>query len=303
MDRFSALEIFVRVVEIGSFSRTAIALSISQSTVSKQITDLEKQLQAKLFSRTTRRLFLTEAGELFYEQAKSILEQYAMALGDVLNTRQTPSGTLKIATPILLGRKQLTPLLPRFFELYPDIEVEHFLSDSATDLIRDGIDVSIRVGEMKDSSHQARKLGALQPVTVASPAFLEKYPAIFHPRDLATVPCLIYLRSPTPSEWGFSGFNGEQLTVEVDGPYRVDVFEALCEAAIAGVGVLRAPLSACGDDLDAGRLVRVLTDYDAAFVPVYAVMPASTWIPQKTRVMVDFLVEEFRRNPWLRGPD
>jgi len=303
VDRFAALEIFVRVVEIGSFSRTAIALSISQSTVSKQITDLEKQLQAKLFSRTTRRLFLTEAGELFYEQAKSILEQYAMALGDVLNTRQTPSGTLKIATPILLGRKQLTPLLPRFFERYPDIKLEHLLSDSATDLIRDGIDLSIRVGEMKDSSHQARKLGALQPVTVASPAFLQKYPAIVHPRDLATVPCLIYLRSPTPSEWAFSGFNGERLTVEVNGPYRVDVFEALCEAAIAGVGVLRAPLSACGDDLEAGRLVRVLMDYDAAFVPVYAVMPASTWIPQKTRVMVDFLVEEFQRNPWLRGPD
>lgn len=303
MDRFSALEVFVRVVEVGSFSRTAIEFSISQSTVSKQINDLEKQLQAKLFSRTTRRLFLTEAGELFYEQAKSILEQYAMALGDVLDTRQTPSGTLKIATPILLGRKQLTPLLPVFFERYPDIKVEHFLSDSAKDLIRDGIDLSIRVGEMKDSSHQARKLGALQPVTVASPAFLEKHPAIIHPRDLATVPCLIYLRSPNPLEWAFSGINGERLTVEVGGPYRVNVFEALCDAAIAGLGVLRAPLSACGDDLEAGRLVRVLTDFDAAFVPVYAVMPASSWIPQKTRVMVDFLVDEFQRNPWLIGPD
>lgn len=303
MDRFSALEIFVRVVEIGSFSRTAIELSISQSTVSKQITDLEKQLQAKLFSRTTRRLFLTDAGERFYEQAKLILEQYAMALGDAFNTRQTPSGTLRIATPILLGRKQLTPLLPRFFQRYPDIVLEHFLSDSATDLIRDGVDVSIRVGEMKDSSHQARKLGALQPVTVASPAFLEDHPAILHPRDLARVPCLIYLRNPTPFEWTFSGVNGETVSVEVEGPYRVNVFEALCEAAIAGLGVLRAPLSACGEDLEAGRLVRLLTDYDAAFVPIYAVMPASSWIPQKTRVMVDFLVEEFQRNPWLRGPD
>ncbi|WP_077047349.1 LysR family transcriptional regulator [Pseudomonas sp. KK4] len=303
MDRFSALEIFVRVVEIGSFSRTATELSISQSTVSKQITDLEKQLQAKLFSRTTRRLFLTEAGERFYEQAKLILEQYAMALGDALNTRQTPSGTLRIATPILLGRKQLTPLLPRFFERYPDIVVEHYLSDSATDLIRDGVDVSIRVGEMKDSSHQARKLGALQPVTVASPAFLEKYPAIFHPGDLGSVPCLIYLRHPTPFQWTFIGANGHKVSVDVDGPYRVNVFEALCEAAIAGLGVLSAPLSAIGADIEAGRLVRLLAEYDAAFVPIYAVMPSSSWIPQKTRVMVDFLVEEFQRNPWLRGSD
>lgn len=303
MDRFSALEIFVRVVEIGSFSRTADALSISQSTVSKQITELEKQLQAKLFSRTTRRLFLTDAGERFYEQAKLILEQYAMALGDALNTRQTPSGTLRIATPILLGRKQLTPLLPRFFQRYPEIVIEHYLSDSATDLIRDGVDVSIRVGEMKDSSHQARKLGALQPVTVASPVFLERYPAILHPRDLARVPCLIYLHGPTPFEWSFSGAAGETVSVVVDGPYRVNVFEALCEAALAGLGVLRAPLSACGADLEAGRLVRLLADYDAAIVPIYAVMPASSWIPQKTRVMVDFLVEEFQRNPWLRVPD
>lgn len=303
VDRFSALEIFVRVVEIGSFSRTATELSISQSTVSKQITDLEKQLQAKLFSRTTRRLFLTQAGERFYEQAKLILEQYAMALGDALNTRQTPSGTLRIATPILLGRKQLTPLLPGFFQRYPDIVVEHYLSDSATDLIRDGVDVSIRVGEMKDSSHQARKLGALQPVTVASPTFLEKHPEISHPRDLGSVPCLIYLRHPTPFQWTFSGSNGEKVSVDVDGPYRVNVFEALCEAAIAGLGVLRAPLSACGADLEAGRLVRLLPDYDAAFVPIFAVMPSSSWIPQKTRVMVDFLVEEFQRNPWLRGPD
>jgi len=302
VDRFSALEIFVRVVENGSFSRTAIELSISQSTVSKQITNLEKQLQAKLFSRTTRRLFLTEAGEQFYDKAKIILEQYAMAVGDALNTRQTPSGTLRIATPILLGRKQLTPLLPLFFERYPDIVVEHYLSDSSTDLIRDGVDVSIRVGEMKDSSHQARKLGALQLVTVASPAFLEKYPAILHPHELSSVPCLIYLNHPSPFEWTFAGGDGEILSVNVDGPYRVNVFEALCEAALAGLGVLQAPLSACGEDLEAGRLVRLLTSYDAALIPIYAVMPSSSWLPQKTRVMVDFLVEEFQRNPWLRAP-
>ncbi|MBV6823119.1 LysR family transcriptional regulator [Pseudomonas sp. PD9R] len=303
MDRFSALEIFVRVVEIGSFSKTATELAISQSTVSKNITDLEKQLQAKLLSRTTRRLSLTEAGEGFYEQAKLILEQYSMALGDAVNVRQTPSGTLRMATPILLGRKQLTPLLPRFFERYPDIVVEHYLSDSETDLIRDGVDVSIRVGEMKDSSHQARKLGVLQPITVASPDFLQKYPAITHPRDLASVPCLIYLRHPAPFEWSFISATGEAVTVDVNGPYRVNVFEALCEAAIAGLGILQAPLSACGADLEAGRLVRLLPDYDAGFVPIYAVMPSSSWIPQKTRVMVDFLVEEFQRNPWLNGSD
>lgn len=303
MDRFTALEIYVRVVELGSFSKTAVALSISQSTVSKQITDLEKQLQTKLLSRTTRRLSLTTSGEKFYEHAKLILEQYAMAVGDAADARQAVSGTLRIASPILLGRKQLTPLLPRFYERYPNVIVQHYLSDSETDLIRDGIELSIRVGELKDSSYQARKLGMLQPVTVASPDFLQRYPQIAHPRDLAAVPCLIYLRQPSPFVWGFSGVSGEEFSIAVNGPYRVDVFEALCDAALAGVGVLRAPLSACGEDLEAGRLVRLLPDYDTSPIPVYAVMPSSFWIPRITRVMVDFLVEEFQKNPWLRCPD
>jgi DNA-binding transcriptional LysR family regulator len=150
--------------------------------------------------------------------------------------RQSPSGTLRIASPILLGRKQITPLLPRFFERYPKITVEHYLSDSASDLIRDGIDVSIRVGDMQDSSHQARKLGSFRPITGASPAFAERHPELRPPYDLRSVPCLIYLRQPTPFQWAFCGDDGKRIIVEVTGQYRVDVFEALCDAAVAGLG-------------------------------------------------------------------
>ncbi|MFJ5300256.1 LysR family transcriptional regulator [Pseudomonas sp. NPDC088368] len=303
VDRFAALEMFARVVELGSFSKTAIELSVSQSTVSKQMSDLENHLQIRLLSRTTRRLSLTEAGEAFYADAKSILSQYARAVGDVVQAGQTPSGTLRIATPVLFGRKHLTPLLPVFFERYPEIVVEHVLSDSTMDLVRDGIDLSIHIGELKDSSHHGRKLGMLQPVTVASPAFLKDRPAILHPRDLVSVPCLIDLGQIAPFEWPFRESTGEPCLIAVNGPYRVDVFEALCEAAIAGLGVLRAPLSACGEDLRAGRLVRLLTEFDPGFVPIHAVMPASSWIPQKTRVMVDYLIETFPRNPWLRCPE
>ena len=296
------METYVRIVELGSFSKTAVELSVSQSTVSKQITDLEKQLQVKLLSRTTRSLVLTSAGEKFYEHAKLILEQYAVAVGDTEESRRAVSGRLRISTPILLGRKQLTPLLPKFFANYPNIIVEHFLNDSETDLIRDGVDISIRVGELKDSSHRARKLGMLQPVTVASPELLKRVPPIQHPDDLAAVPCLIYLRHTNPYQWTFTGAHEETFSVSVNGPYRVDVFEALCDAAIAGVGVLRAPLTACGDDLAAGRLVRILPAFDSAYVPVYAVMPSTSWIPRTTRVMVDFLVEEFQKSEWLRCP-
>jgi DNA-binding transcriptional LysR family regulator len=302
MDRLHLLQLFVRVVENGSFSLTAKEFSLSQATVSKQLSELERQIRAKLLARTTRRLHVTEAGEKFYERSKLILEQYQYAVGEVGNAEHKPAGTLRLASPILMGRKQITPLLPKFFELYPDVMVEHSLSDSATDLIREGIDLSIRLGEMKDSTHQARKLGVLKNVTVASPDFLKKHGAIKHPKDLSKLPCLIYLRHPTPYEWAYREKDKGEITVAVNGPYRVDVFEALCEAALAGMGVLRAPLSAVGDDIESGKLVNILADYNSTSTPIYAVMPASAYTPQKTRVMIDFLVDQFGRNPWLSDP-
>ena len=303
MDKFQALQLFVRVVENGSFSISAKEASLSQATVSKQVNELERFLKTKLLSRTTRRLHLTEAGERFYREAKLVLEQFDHAVGEVQNLRQQPAGTLRIAAALMFGRRQITPLLPRFMELYPDIIIEHYLSDSETDLIQEGIDLSLRMGELRDSSYQARKIAMTRGVTVASPSFLEKYGEPKHPHDLERMPCLVFLGRQSAFEWRYTDNDGRVITAKVTGPYRANASEAIREAALAGLGVFRSVLSASGQDIEDGRLVSILKDYKADNIPIYAVMPASAYVPQKTRVFVEFLAEEFKRKPWFANGD
>ena len=299
MDRFQSLHIFVRVVENGSFSLTATETAVSQATVSKQVSDLESFLGVKLLARTTRRLHLTEAGRQFHRQAKSLLEQFEQVIGDVRSLESKPAGTLRLATAVMFGRRQITPLLPAFHEQYPDIVVEHYLSDSSTDLVREGIDVAIKSGEQRDSTNQAVRLGTVPRVTVATPAFLDRWGTPQQPSDLGSLPCLIFLGHPLPFEWRYQGSDGIELTIPVTGSYRADTTEALLEAALASLGVFNAPLSTCGEEIAAGRLVRLLTAFEPAFIPLFAVMPHSAHIPKKTRVFVDFLRQQFRRNRWI----
>ena len=299
MDRLNSLQIFVRVVENGSFSVTATEASLSQATVSKQISDLEAYLGVKLLARTTRRLHLTEAGERFYTDAKALLEQFDHVVGETRNLEGKPAGTLRLATAVMFGRRQITPLLPKFRERYPDIEIEHYLSDAATDLVRDGIDLAIKVGEQKDSTHQASRMGAVKRVTAASPAFLKRVGTPRRPADLAGLSCLIFLGQATPFEWRYVDRAAGGLTVLVAGGYRADTTEALLEAALAGMGVYNGPLSTCGEEIVAGRLVRLLSDFEPELIPLFAVMPHTAHVPQKTRVFIDFLREQFRQNRWI----
>lgn len=303
MDRFQSFHLFVRVVENGSFSQTAKETAISQATVSKQVSELEQFLGVKLIARTTRQLHLTEAGESFYKDAKKLLEEFDHVVSEARSLREKPAGTLRLATAVMFGRRQITPLIPRFRERYPDVIIEHYLSDATTDLVRDGIDLSLKVGGMKDSSYQARRLGATKRVTVAAPSFIEQYGTPNHPTDLARMPCLVFLGQGMPFEWQYRDTTGETITVSVSGGYRADTTEALREAALAGLGVYRAPLSTCGDEILAGELVRLLQDFEPEPVPLYAVMPNSTYLPQKTRVFINFLQEHFRHNRWISPYD
>ncbi len=299
MDRFQSLRIFVRVVENGSFSLTAAEASVSQATVSKQVGDLEAFLGVKLLARTTRRLHLTEAGQRFYQDAKGLIEQFDHVVGEARSSESRPAGTLRLATAVMFGRRQVTPLLPRFRTRYPDIVIEHYLSDAATDLVRDGIDLAIKAGEQKDSTHQAIRLGTVRRVTVAAPAFLKTWGTPRRPADLAGLPCLIFLGQPIPFDWSYRDAGQADVAVTVAGGYRADTTEALLEAALAGMGLYNAPLSTCGEEILAGRLVPVLTEFEPAPLPLFAVMPQSAHVPQKTRVFIDFLREQFRHNRWI----
>lgn len=300
-DRLQALRLFIRVAESGSFSATAKEFDCAQATVSKQISDLESEFKTRFLTRTTRRIGLTDAGAAFYRRAKAIARQYDDAIEAMAELQKATSGVIRVASPILLGRKYIAPLVPLFHRTYPDLTIEHYLSDSEHDLVRDGIDVSIRIGELKDSSHQARRLGATRFITVAAPDFLRAHGTPVHPTDLQSVPCLIYLRFADPFEWTFKGPDRQLVSVRVGGPYRVDVYEAAYDAAVAGAGVLIAPLSACAGDVFEGKLVRILPDYKLPEVPIHAVTPASPFTPRKSRLLVDFLAAQFKANQWLSG--
>lgn len=297
MDELRALRVFTRVVENGSFSQTARDFQVSQASISKQIGELEQNLKTKLLSRTTRSISVTEAGERLYSQAKQIIEQYNYAIGDVKNLRQKPSGTVRLGSTVMMGRKFIAPTLKLFHELYPDIVVEHFVSDSNTDLVKQGIDVTIRVGDvLKDSSLIARKLISMKRVTAASKDFLKKYGTPKTPEDLEKIPCILNLASENPGRWEFTKKDGRKKIVNVTGNYRTNSADTLLAACYSGLGVLRSTSLGFEDGFTSGKLVRILQDYEYDNISIYAVTPSSSFVPQKTKVMIDFLHAQFKSN-------
>lgn len=302
MDRIQSLRLFVRVVERGSFSAAAREFSSSQTTVSQQIGDLETELETQLLKRSTRGISLTEAGSVFYQRARLIVQQYDSALDEMGGLRNRLSGVVRLESPIMFGRKYISPLLTVFHQLYPDITVEHLLNetnlaDTGHDPVGEGVDVSVRFGEL--GAYQARQLGSSQLVTVASPTLLEKRGVPQHPADLGNFPCLIYLRGATPFEWKFIGADRKPLFVQVSGPYRVNVYEAAYEAALAGLGILIAPLTLCGEDLRLARLQRILPEFELPEVSIHAVFPSAAVVPHQSNLLVEFLANEFKRMRWI----
>jgi DNA-binding transcriptional LysR family regulator len=230
------------------------------------------------------------------------VQQYDSALDEMGGLRNRLSGVIRLESPIMFGRKYVSPLLTVFHQLYPDITVEHLLEETSlsytgNDPVGEGIDVSLRLGEI--GKLQARRLGSSPLVTVAAPNLLEARGMPLHPADLRNLPCLIYLRGPTPFEWRFTGPDRKPVFVQVSGPYRVNVYEAAYEAALAGLGVLIAPLALCGEDIRLARLQRILPEYELPEVTIHAVVPASTAAPHQSNLLVEFLANEFKRMRWI----
>jgi DNA-binding transcriptional LysR family regulator len=299
MDRLQSLLIFIRIIENTSFSATAREMHLTQSSISKHLDALESQLKTKLITRTTRQLHLTEEGEKFYRQAKSILEQYDYAIGEVKNSKANPSGTIRLATSVFFGRRYVTPLLAKFLNLYPEISLEHRLNDRIVDLIEEGIDLSIRIGEQKDSTYMARRIGLAKRVTVAAPELLQTYGLPKHPRELANYPCIIFSGLKNPHSWNYVGKKEGEFVVSVKGRYQTDVSEAMREALCAGIGIFPAPAWLIGRELQSGQLQQILQEFEPMASPIYAVTPPSAYVPQKVKLLTDFLANEFRLNTWV----
>lgn len=298
MDLLAPMKTFVRVVEAGSFTAVAAEQNTTQPTISRQVAALEQHLRTRLLTRTTRALTLTDDGRVFYEHAVRALEAMSEAEGAVGQRRQKPSGLLRFGTPVVFGRLHIVPRLPSFLNRYPDVSIDLIMSDSFADLVEQGIDVAIRVGEVTDPGLIARRIGTVRRLTVAAPAYLKKHRAPKTPADLVGHECIVYTRLATGSRWVFDGPEGP-LTVDVAGRYRADNSEAVRDGVLGGLGIAVIPAFAFSREIETGAVKVLLREFEPRPLPMNAVHPSRRFVPLKVRAIIDHLAHEFSLDPRL----
>ena len=292
MDNLRRMIAFAHVVEAGSFSGAARRMGIARSAVSRHIALLEKAFGVRLLNRTTRRLSLTEAGKLYYKSCVNILAEAEAATQRIRQLRDQPVGTLKVAGPTSFGTR-LAVLTHAFMQQYPALHIELQLDDRVVDMVAEGIDVSIRIGWLSDSTLVARRLCDSPRILCASPAYLKRMGRPVSPSDLTRHECIIFNLLPTPRQWIFTR-NQHHETVPVQGRLSTNSAIAVRAMVLDGAGI--APLSRflVNEDLACGRLEPLLTDYDCGSAGVYAVCQDRHYRQAAARLMVDFLAERLQ---------
>jgi DNA-binding transcriptional LysR family regulator len=292
------MRLFVSVVQSGSLSSAGRQLGLSPASVSRHINSLEESLGVRLLNRTSRKLTLTEAGEIYYRQAEQILHQITAANESVAQLQTAPRGTLRVHSRMLVGHQYIVPALPDFLAQYPEIKIDLLMSNFPVDLVERNIDIDVRIGKMLDSSLVARKLVSSERLICAAPVYLKGRPAIESPADLAGHNCLTYRLNMGRNVWRFVGADNTLTEVPVAGSFQSDNGQALRLAARAGVGVALMPDWSIRDDLASGRLKHLLPDYRATHMEfengVYAVYQKSRHMSAKVRVFIDFLAALFK---------
>ena len=295
MDRFLAVRSFAKVVELGSFARAAERLSLSTSAVSRQVSDLEAHLDARLLNRTTRRLSLTEAGQAFYERSVQLLADLEEAESSVRATAVLPKGTLRLTCGVTFGVRYIAPALAEFGAQHPHLVFDLDLSDRAVDLVEEGFDLAIRIGLIGQQGLVSRRLGWTRAVCCASPQYLERRGTPQTPDDLAQHECLTYTHVPVPNAWTFESADGTNHSVRITPRHRANNGRMLAALATAGLGVVFEPDFIVAPEVSAGRLVRLLPGFEPARAPIAAVYPSRRHLSAKVRTFVDFLAGRFAR--------
>jgi DNA-binding transcriptional LysR family regulator len=293
-DHLPELLVFVKVVELKSFSEAARATGSTKSTVSKQVRRLEEALGAKLLNRTTRHLGLTEAGELAYQHGARIVEESSALRSSVDGLQASPRGHLRVSTSVAFGNLHLSRLIAQFLDAYPNISVSLTLSDRYVDLVDEGFDVAVRLTSKPIDTMVARRLATIDYVVCAAPAYLRTHPPIVVPDDLGRHNCMINGTS-RDAVWRFVR-EGTQSEVRVTGRYTVNSSESLRAAVLEGAGIALLPTFAIADDLRLGRLETVLPTFSIEGTfgnSVYAVFLPNRFVAPKMRVFIDFLMAQF----------
>ena len=298
MDQITAIRMFVRVAESGSFSAVARETGVGQPAVSKQITALEAHLGAQLLRRSSRSLSLTEAGQDFYESAVRLIYDLAAAESRVGRGQTAPSGLVRATVAPVFGRLHVVPRLPEFFVRYPDINVEVIVTDRIVNLVEDGVDLAIHNGALSDSTSVIRKIAATPVITVASPHYLRKYGEPTTPSELDGHRCVIFAQQGAPKTWGFKGKFGD-FEYQPKGRFRTNDADQIRTAVLCHLGLAHSPGWLFAPDIASGDVRRVLRDYEPSPLTISAVHPAGRRLPTKVRVFIDFLVEIFAQEPGL----
>lgn len=282
--------VFAKVVEAGSFVGAARELSMPKSTVSRKVSELEERLGARLLQRTTRQLSLTDAGRAYYRHAARVLLELSEAERAVTRMQEVPRGLLRVTTPINLG--YLGRLFTTFLEQFPEVTLEMVCTHRVVDLVEEGFDVSVRVGSLADSSLVARYLGSEKSHLVASPAFLAKHARPSSPADLQAMPVLVFSALPEPTTWHLVR-GDERAKVSVEPRFTVNDFDLVYRAVLDGIGMALLPSHLANDDLQQGRLVRLLPEWCTPSAPFHAVYPSTRHLSPKVKALVEHLQRGF----------
>lgn len=288
MDLVVSMSVFRRVAEKGNFSEVARELELSQPTVSKHVAALESRLDTKLLNRSTRSLSLTDAGKHYYDRCVHILDELQETELSLRTQQSQPTGTLRINTPVTFGELNIVPHLWAFLLEYPDLKVDLIMDDHYVDLVKEGVDMAIRVGPMADSSLISRKIGDSPRVAVASPDYLATNGVPNTLQDLKTHNCIVYMLLTTLNEWHFMGPHGKE-SIRVNGRFSVNNPGTIRQAVLAGQGIAVTPMWLMGECIESGEVKVILDSYIPTPLEIHAVYPDRRFVPAKVSCFIDYI--------------
>lgn len=294
MDRFDEMQTFVRVVESAGISAAAERLGIAKSAVSRRLQELENRLGVELLRRTTRRMALTEEGRLFYERSLRILDEVAEVENSLINEQREVQGLVRMAAPLSLP---LWPLLGEFMQRHPGVRLDLDLEDRYIDILREGVDLAIRIGNLDDSSLVAKRLAPITTLFCASPAYLERHGIPRTPEALNEHHGLSYANVAEQRQWCLIDAAGKEHIARPTIRMRANNGDVLLQAALDGLGIAVMPRFICYRELASGQLQEVLSDYHTEESAAYALFPSRRHLPQRVRLLIDFLAERLGDEP------
>lgn len=301
MDRLTSLAVFVTAVEEGSFAAAARRFGLSPAMAGKHVSAIEAEVNARLLQRSTRRLSLTDAGQIYYQRCKQILEAYEDANREAGDTQATARGILRVAVPVTFGELHVASVVARYLEDHPQVDVEVLLGDRYIDLLNSRVDVAIRIGRLTASQLVTRPLAPCRMVICASPAWLSRYGTPKTAADLLHAPRLAFSEAVSEGNWTL--FDKQKQAHIIDGPCRLTAnnVQLLVASALAGTGIAYGPTFVFGDYIRRKALIPLLPDYTVNDLVIQAVYPSALRIPMKVRRFVDYLADAFGDNPpWDR---